>query len=173
MVRRIFINSTPTHLRIAITEDGKLAELFTEEPERTDTVGNIYLGKVSKVVQGMNAAFVDIGLEQDAFLHFSDVDESMEDNEDDDDEDARNQAVELPETDKVDSVEVALRLAKPVSKKKLPTFATKRSGLIAINLHARQQVVVQVTRDAYGTKGGTSYCCHSTLPLAYHEKWSR
>ncbi len=153
MVRRIFINSTPTHLRIAITEDGKLAELFTEEPERTDTVGNIYLGKVSKVVQGMNAAFVNIGLEQDAFLHFSDVDESMEDNEEDDDEDARNQAVELPETDKVDSVEVALRLAKPVSKKKLPTFATKRSGLITINLHARQQVVVQVTRDAYGTKG--------------------
>ena len=72
MVRRILINVTPTHLRIAITEDGQLAELFTEEPESTSHVGNVYLGKVGKIVPGMNAAFVDIGLEQDAFLHFSD-----------------------------------------------------------------------------------------------------
>ena len=76
MIRRILVNVTPTHLRIAITEDGRLTELFTEEPDREHHVGNIYFGRVNKILQGMNAAFVNIGLEQDAFLHFSDVDAS-------------------------------------------------------------------------------------------------
>jgi ribonuclease G len=62
MLRRILINGTSTHLRIAITEDGKLVELFTESPENEHQVGNIYLGRVTRVVQGMNAAFVNIGL---------------------------------------------------------------------------------------------------------------
>jgi ribonuclease G len=148
MVRRILINVTPTHLRIAITEDGQLAELFTEAPDREHHVGNIYLGKVNKILQGMNAAFVDIGLEQDAFLHFSDVDSSMEEvSTDDDDDDTR------PTSDSVESMDVALRTAKAVSKKRLPTFSTKRSGQVKINLQQKQMVVVQVTREAYHAKG--------------------
>lgn len=149
MVRRILINVTPTHLRIAITEDGQLAELFTEEPESTSHVGNIYLGKVGKIVPAMNAAFIDIGLEQDAFLHFSDVDSSMEEvstSEEDDDDDR-------PTTDSVESSDVALRKAKAVTNKKLPTFSTKRSGNVTINLQPKQMVVVQVTREAYHEKG--------------------
>ncbi len=150
MVRRILINSTPTHVRIAITEDGRLAELFTEEPDRENQVGNIYLGRVTKILQGMNAAFVNIGLEQDAFLHFSDVDQSMEElSTDDDDDDEAPQ----PVADTVDSAAVALRQAKASPKKRLPTFSTKRSGQVTINLQAKQQVIVQVTRDAYGQKG--------------------
>ncbi|RPI65703.1 MAG: S1 RNA-binding domain-containing protein, partial [Ignavibacteriae bacterium] len=133
MVRRILINVTPTHLRIAITEDGQLAELFTEAPDREHHVGNIYLGKVNKILQGMNAAFVDIGLEQDAFLHFSDVDSSMEEvSTDDDDDDTR------PTSDSVESMDVALRTAKAVSKKRLPTFSTRRSGQVKINLQQKQ-----------------------------------
>ncbi len=148
MVRRILISSTPTQLRIAITEDGRLAELFTESPDVASHVGNIYLGKVSKVIQGMNAAFVDIGLEQDAFLHFSDVDSTMEDVASDDDEDD-----DRPVTDAVESVDVALRTSKISGKRRMPTFHTQRSGNIKINLQAKQSVIVQVTREAYHAKG--------------------
>lgn len=148
MSRRILINSTPTHVRIAITEDGTLAELFTEEPDREGQVGNIYLGRVTKIIQGMNAAFVDIGLDQDAFLHFSDVDQTMEEVDTDEEEEDHR-----PGTTVVDSADVALRSSKAVHRKRLPTFSTKRSGEITINLQAKQQVIVQVTRDAYGQKG--------------------
>ena len=149
MIRRILVNVTPTHLRIAITEDGRLTELFTEEPDREHHVGNIYFGRVNKILQGMNAAFVDIGLDQDGFLHFSDVDASMEEvsTDDDDDDDDR------PVTESVQSSDVALRTAKAVTGKKLPTFRTKRSGNVTINLQQKQNVIVQVTREAYHQKG--------------------
>ena len=148
MVRRILINVTPSSQRIAITEDGKLAELFTEAPDSDNHIGNIYLGRVTKILQGMNAAFINIGLEQDAFLHFSDVDSSMEDASDDDDEDEDDTLAPT-----VESSDVALRTAKAIAKKRLPTFATKRSGEITINLQPKQQVIVQVTREAYHQKG--------------------
>lgn len=147
MVRRILISSSATHLRIAITEDGKLVELFTETPDTEHHVGNIYLGRVTKIVQGMNAAFIGIGLGQDAFLHFSDVDSTMEDIATDDDEDDRPVASGLAAPD------VALRTSKASTNKKLPTFSTKRSGQVTINLQAKQMVVVQVTREAYHQKG--------------------
>lgn len=147
MVRRILINASGSQFRIAITEDGKLVELFTETPDTAHHVGNIYLGRVTKIVQGMNAAFVDIGLEQDGFLHFSDVDSTMEDVSTDDDDDDR------PRSTSVDTADVALRTSKTSTAKKLPTFSTKRSGQITINLQAKQMVVVQVTREAYQSKG--------------------
>jgi ribonuclease G len=147
MVRRILINAVSGNLRVAITEDGKLAELFTEAPDSEQQVGNIYLGRVMKVAQGMNAAFVDIGLQQDAFLHFSDVDSTMEEDATDDGDDER------PVTESVGSADVALRTSKVDSKRRLPTFSTKRSGEIKINLQAKQMVVVQVTREAYHQKG--------------------
>jgi len=59
--------------RAAILEDGELVELFVELPENERMVGDIYLGRVVNVVRGMQAAFVDIGQGQDAFLHFSDI----------------------------------------------------------------------------------------------------
>lgn len=89
MKKEIIINSTLNEVRIAITEDSRLAELFIDFPDKERLIGNIYLGKVNKVVQGINAAFINIGFNQDAFLHFSDVDESLENfitDEDDDDE---------------------------------------------------------------------------------------
>lgn len=71
--KEIFINSTMSETRIALLEDGKLVELYVELPENERMVGDIYLGRVVNVVRGMRAAFVDIGQEQDAFLHFSDI----------------------------------------------------------------------------------------------------
>jgi len=73
MKKEIFISSSVSETRIAIVENGQLVELFVERPEHERMVGDIYLGKVVNVVQGMHAAFVDIGHEQDAFLHFSDI----------------------------------------------------------------------------------------------------
>jgi ribonuclease G len=73
MKKEIIINSTPSETRIAMLEDGELVELFVERPKNERTLGNIYKGIVRKVVPGMQAAFVNIGGESDAFLHFSDV----------------------------------------------------------------------------------------------------
>ena len=91
MKKEIIINASSSDIRVAITEDARLAELFLELPDKERHVGSIYLGRVERVVQGMNAAFVDIGLEQHAFLHFSDAAKAGEDfsdllTDDDDDE---------------------------------------------------------------------------------------
>src|SRR5689334_3394528 len=73
MRKEIVINATANEIRIAITEDKKLAELYVETPEKERMVGDIHLGKVAKVMPGIRAAFIDLGLKQDAFLHFSDI----------------------------------------------------------------------------------------------------
>jgi ribonuclease G len=75
MRKEIIINSAINEVRVAITEDGHLAEFFIEIPEKEKLVGNVYYGKISKVASALNAAFVDIGMNQDAYLHFSDVDD--------------------------------------------------------------------------------------------------
>ena len=73
MKKEIVINAAANETRIAITEDGRLAEIFVETANREKMVGDIYFGKVAKVMPGIKAAFIDIGLQQDAFLHFSDI----------------------------------------------------------------------------------------------------
>ena len=73
MKKEIVINASKDRARIAIVEDGRLAELYVEHPDNVRTLGNIYLGKVKNVLPQMSAAFVDIGQKQDAFLHFSDL----------------------------------------------------------------------------------------------------
>jgi len=103
MKKEILINATVNEVRVGITEDAKLVEFFVEHPDNERIIGNIYYGKVQKIVQGMNAAFIDIGLAQDAFLHFSDVEDSLESSmyteEDDDDDD------ETPTDEQKNSVE--------------------------------------------------------------------
>ena len=78
MKKEIFISASLNEARIAITENGELAELFIETPDQERMVGSVFMGRVQKIAQGMNAAFIDIGLKQDAFLHFSDVDSTLE-----------------------------------------------------------------------------------------------
>lgn len=70
---KIIINVTEYESRIAILEEGKLVELLVERPENERIVGNIYKGRVSSVLPGLQAAFVDVGLEKNTFLHYSDV----------------------------------------------------------------------------------------------------
>lgn len=73
MLKEILINTTTSETRIAILENKTLVEMFIERPETERMVGDIYYGKVSKVLPGMMAAFIDIGHTQNAFLHFSDI----------------------------------------------------------------------------------------------------
>ncbi|MBS1261409.1 MAG: Ribonuclease G [Calditrichaeota bacterium] len=73
MRKQIVINAATAETRIVLLEDNQLAEVFVERPESERHVGDIYLGRVRKVLNGISAAFVDIGWEQDGFLHFNDV----------------------------------------------------------------------------------------------------
>ena len=73
MNKELIINATPTGVEIALLEDKKLVELHNEKTDANFAVGDLYLGKVKKLIPGLNAAFVDVGFEKDAFLHYSDL----------------------------------------------------------------------------------------------------
>lgn len=81
MSEEILINVTPVETRVALVENGMLQEAYIERTSRKGIVGNIYKGKVVRVLPGMEAAFVDIGLERAAFIHASDVIVSQSGNE--------------------------------------------------------------------------------------------
>ena len=73
MSAELLINVTPSETRVALIENGVLQEVHIERQAKHGLVGNIYMGKVSRVLPGMQAAFVDIGLDKAAFLHASDI----------------------------------------------------------------------------------------------------
>lgn len=73
MKNQIIIHSSGKQTRVALLEHGELAQIFIESEDNQRTVGNIYLGRVHKVMSGIRAAFIDLGMEKDAFLHFSDA----------------------------------------------------------------------------------------------------
>lgn len=156
MRKEIIINSVINEVRIAITEEGHLAEYFIEYPEKEKLLGNVYYGKVSKIATGINAAFVDIGLNQDAFLHFSDVEDNSEYNKlygtdsDDDGDD-----IDTLGDDADDNVPDDAN-SKSNNEQTIPEFAifsTKSSGDVVINLKENSDVLVQVVREPYSHKG--------------------
>lgn len=73
MSEEILINKTPMETRVALIENGLLQEIFIERPHSKGHVGDIHLGKIVRVMPGMDAAFVDIGLERAAFIHCADI----------------------------------------------------------------------------------------------------
>jgi Rne/Rng family ribonuclease len=85
MNKEMIISSTPHETRVAILEDDQVVEIFIEREHSRGVVGNVYKGRVSKVLPGMQSAFVDLGLERDAFLYVTDVisptEEALEDDE--------------------------------------------------------------------------------------------
>src|SRR5208283_2572922 len=70
--RELLINASPLEVRVALLEDNVLTEFYVERDEHRGLAGNVYKGKVVRVLPGMQAAFVDIGLEKAGFLHVSD-----------------------------------------------------------------------------------------------------
>src|SRR5512146_2947763 len=82
MKREIIVNSSLVETRVAVIEDGTLVGLLIDNTHTQSLAGNIYKGRVLKILPGMQAAFVDIGLARDAFLYVRDIYEDMESYED-------------------------------------------------------------------------------------------
>src|ERR1700737_1275783 len=78
MSREIVINATPHESRIAVVDEGQVVELWVERTRHRTIVGNIYKGRGPKALPGRQSAFVDLGLERDAFLYVTDVLEEFE-----------------------------------------------------------------------------------------------
>src|ERR1700691_3218139 len=79
MSKELVISATPHETRVAILEDGHLCEIYIEREKEFALVGSIYKGRVTRVLPGMQSAFVDIGRDTDAFLYVSDFLENLED----------------------------------------------------------------------------------------------
>ena len=73
MTKELIINTAPQGVEIALLEDKKLVELHSEKTDASFGVGDLYLGRVKKLIPGLNAAFVEVGFEKDAFLHYTDL----------------------------------------------------------------------------------------------------
>ena len=81
MSKELFVSSTPHETKVAVVEEDQLAEIYFERENEYTLAGSIYKGKVTRVLPGMQSAFVDIGLERDAFLYVSDFFEAEEDSD--------------------------------------------------------------------------------------------
>jgi len=187
MNKEMIISSTSHETRVAILEDDHVVEVFIEREHSRGVVGNIYKGRVSKVLPGMQSAFVDLGLERDAFLYVSDVispsEEALE--EDDDLTPAAEPAdpgAPVPEADLSAPVEngdsapaaVANTAAEANggadAQKAAAARAERRnrdrmqpSAKIEDLLKEGQEVVVQVVKEPLGTKGAR-ITSHLSLP---------
>ncbi|MCD6308126.1 MAG: Rne/Rng family ribonuclease [Candidatus Latescibacteria bacterium] len=145
----IIINATTHETRIAIIEEDKTVEIWVERPDNERMVGDIYKGKVKAVIPGIQAAFVDIGMEKSAFLHVSDVSDSSIDfvaqYEDDDFDDEKEEEEEEEKEEK--SGQNAQR------EKGRRRGRDKRMQPIESILKKDQELLVQVTKEPISTKG--------------------
>jgi ribonuclease G len=80
MTRDLIVSTTPQETKVALLEDGVVSEIFIERETHRGIAGNVYKGRVTRVLPGMQSAFVDIGQERDAFLHVADVFEELPEN---------------------------------------------------------------------------------------------
>src|SRR2546428_1035566 len=78
MTKEMIISSNGHETMVAILEDDLVAEIFIERERQRGVVGNVYKGRVSKVLPGMQSSFIDIGLERDGFLYVADVVDTLE-----------------------------------------------------------------------------------------------
>jgi ribonuclease G len=148
MKKEIIINSSTTQTRVAITEDGNLVDFFVDYPENRRMVGDIYLGKIARVLPGIKAAFVDIGMKHDAFLHFSDIGESTKQFQDllgDDDSDVEDEEEEIKETASQEKHEKPQQNEKPA--------AGRQEQPQIPRLYKGQDIIVQITKEPVNNKG--------------------
>ena len=143
MPSEILINSSTREIRVALIENNQLAELFIEHQAHKGIVGNIYKGKVSKVLPGMQVAFVDMGLDKAGFLCANDINITA-----------------IPESKKKDWVVDQSKKTTSYQEKQI-TLSDEDSSTSQIKhqipiqelLEEGQEIVVQVTKDPLGTKG--------------------
>jgi len=146
MYKQLIINSTEHETRVAMLEDGNLVELFIERGDISDIAGNIYKGRVQRVLPGMQAAFVDIGLGQAAFLYAGDV---IRENH----KDVAPQFVAEDDTNIAHEVET------------VDTDVSVESMRYHIEdlIKEGQEIMVQVAKSPIGTKGARA-TSHISLP---------
>ena len=128
MKKEIYINESMGETRIAILENTQLVEVYIEKQEKQRMVGNIYKGKVENVLPGMQAAFVDIGFDLNAFLPFSEIENSdylVDIDEDEKDNSSRNHR--------------------------------KNRDNISVDLHTGQDIYVQIIKEPFPCKGLFNY----------------
>ena len=148
MDKELIINSTPTQVEIALLENGKLVELHHQKTNNNFTVGDIFLGRIRKLMPGLNAAFVDIGHKKDAFLHYTDL------------------------GPKLRSLIMFANgaLSGNLSSHRLDNFKIEpeiiKTGKIDQVLQKRQQILIQVLKEPISTKG-PRLSCEITIPGRY------
>ena len=142
MESEILINITRDEIRVGLLEAGQLVEFYVERKLDASLVGNIFKGKIVKILPGMQSAFVDIGLDKAAFLYVTDIQEGLEEF-----------APFLEDEEKENSIE-------SVSKRVRPDLTIEEL------IQEGQEIIVQVSKDPIGTKGArvTSYI---TMPGRY------
>ena len=174
MSKEMIISSSAHETRVAILEDDQVAEIFIERERSRGVVGNVYKGRVSKVLPGMQSAFVDLGLERDGFLYVSDVVASFEEFErlDTDDEEHPSSplatAGQAPGAASGNSVSSSSGIHK--------AHGSRGNGgrrdrdrekgpepKIEELLKEGQEVIVQVAKEPLGTKGAR-LTSHATMP---------
>src|SRR6516165_8299698 len=99
MSKELFVSSTPHETKVAVVEEDLLSEIYYERENEYTLAGSIYKGRVTRVLPGMQSAFVNIGLERDAFLYVSDFLLEEEDVEGLDQVVARSRIIESPSQD--------------------------------------------------------------------------
>ncbi|HXU44868.1 MAG TPA: ribonuclease E/G, partial [Thermoanaerobaculia bacterium] len=142
MTNKMLVESDPHQTRIAVLEDDRLTEIFVERHRHRGLVGNVYKGKVTRVLPGMQAAFVDIGLERDAFLYVSDV------------------ATDVEAMEEQDQLEYEI----DEPRQEEPSHHSMPS--IDDLLKPGQEIIVQVVKDPLPSKGAR-ISTHVTLPGRY------
>jgi ribonuclease G len=141
MTNELVINARPHETRVALVENGVVVELYVNRGSEQELMGNIYLGRVVRVLPGMQAAFVDIGIDKPAFLYVTDVYN-----------DVRHWEQVMVQEGEEENNEESQR---PVRMRNLKNFDINIEGL----LQEGQEIMVQVSKEPIGTKGArlTSY----------------
>jgi Rne/Rng family ribonuclease len=189
MNKEMIISSSGHDTRVAILEDDQVVEIFIERENQRGVVGNVYKGRVSKVLPGMQSSFVDIGLERDAFLYVSEVVtpaefEKLEGADDEDGPAAPPALADVPEIPALieggegaaigAAVAAAPALAKAAPERSGDRGGDRRRGgrdrdenrpevRIEDLLKEGQEVLVQVVKEPLGTKGAR-LTSHVTMP---------
>ena len=154
MTKEMIISSSAHETRVAILEDDQVAEIFIERERSRGVVGNVYKGRVSKVLPGMQSAFVDLGLERDGFLYVSDVVATFEefDRLETDDDAAPSPPGSAGQAQRGNG-----------GRRDRERERDKADPKIEELLKEGQEIIVQVAKEPLGTKGAR-LTSHATMP---------
>jgi ribonuclease G len=168
MTKEMIISSNDHETRVAILEDDLVAELFVERERQRGVVGNIYKGRVSKVLPGMQSAFIDIGLERDGFLYVSDVvqggSEELDRLESGDEADSEASETPRQADGKSEETPTTQGRGKSAGRSRGPRAEEPPAEDVRIETLVKegQDIMVQVVKEPLGTKGAR-LTCHASL----------